>query len=205
MKSPCLFQPRILKEAIKALLKGPYTSKFPYQPHKPYERFRGRPKFQEKYCIGCTACVNVCPSGALSFEDKTENTRALRRLTHRVELCIFCGQCQANCPTEKGIILTDEFDLATTGKRQDLKQTIEKELAPCEYCGEVIAPGEQMRWVSGKLGSLTFSNPSLMVGYLRDLNLAAQENLFSEKKEFLRADRFKILCPKCRREAVLKS
>ena len=36
---------REIKEALKALVKGPYTSPFPFQEHKPFERFRGRPKF----------------------------------------------------------------------------------------------------------------------------------------------------------------
>lgn len=31
---------RELKEALKALIKGPYTSKFPFKPHVPFERFR---------------------------------------------------------------------------------------------------------------------------------------------------------------------
>lgn len=204
---------RELKEAIKALVKGPYTSKFPYQPHKPYERFRGKPEFHADDCIGCTACCQVCPTGALSFsEDK-----ARRKFLYRMDLCIFCGQCQANCPTEKGIILSNEFDLATTGKREDLKQEIEKELFICECCGEAIAPVNQILWVAKKIGPLTFSNALLMLFYLRNLDLASKEkSVFpasggipqwreKEKNEFLRSDRIKVLCPRCRREAVLKS
>lgn len=197
---------RELKEAIRALIKGPYTSRFPYQPHKPFEAFRGRPRYYEKDCMGCAACVNVCPSDALSFEDVILNGKATRILTYKVELCIFCGQCQANCPTEKGIMLSDEFDLATTGKRQDLKQSIEKQLVLCDCCGEIIAPYDQILWVAKKLGPLSFSNASIMLFYLGNMNLALKEELQPAKdKEFLRADRIKILCPKCRRETVIKS
>ncbi|MFH0763175.1 MAG: 4Fe-4S binding protein, partial [Candidatus Omnitrophota bacterium] len=60
---------RELKEAITALIKGPYTARFPYEEHKPFKRFRGKPYFYEEDCIGCSACVQVCPSGALEFED----------------------------------------------------------------------------------------------------------------------------------------
>ncbi|MFH0763187.1 MAG: 4Fe-4S dicluster domain-containing protein, partial [Candidatus Omnitrophota bacterium] len=183
-----------------------YTARFPYEEHKPFKRFRGKPYFYEEDCIGCSACVQVCPSGALEFEDINKNGRAFRQLTWRAELCIFCGQCQANCPTEKGIMLSNEFDLATTGRRQELKQQIEKELILCECCGEPIIPYEQYAWVVKKLGALAFANPSLMLFYLRALNLAP-DIAPSQKKEteFLRADRIKILCPRCRREAVLKS
>jgi len=203
MKYPKL---RELKEAITALIKGPYTSRFPYEPHKPFERFRGKPYFYEKDCIGCGACTQVCPSGALEFKDTVKNGKALRVLTYRMDLCIFCGQCQANCLTEKGIMLSNEFDLATTGKREDLRQDIEKELIICECCSEPIIPREQYLWVVEKIGALVFANPSLLLFYLRTLNLALDAVCAQKREmEFLRADRIKILCPRCRREAVLKS
>lgn len=199
MKYPKL---RELREAIKALVKGPYTSKFPYKPHKPYEGFRGKPEFHEEDCVGCGACFQVCPARAIDMQDEKEK----RILTVNWDMCIFCGQCQANCVTGKGIILSQEFDLATTGKRQELKQTIEKQFAVCDCCGENIVPLDQILWVARKLGPLCFSNASVMLFYLRALNFASKEiNLPKERADFLRSDRMKILCPRCRREAVLKS
>lgn len=193
---------RELREAIKALVKGPYTSRFPYEAHKPYERFRGRPEFHEDDCIGCGACFQVCPATAIDMQDVKDK----RVLTVNWDMCIFCGQCQANCITGKGIVLSQEFDLATTGKRNELKQTIEKEFAVCDCCGENIVPQDQILWVAQKIGPLCFSNPSLILFYLRVLNPASKEK-FSPKEEleFQRSDRIKILCPRCRREAVIKS
>jgi len=203
MKYPKL---RELKEAIKALIKGPYTSRFPYQPHTPYERFRGRPYFHEEDCVGCTACAQVCPAGAIDVEDIVKNGLAKRVLTVHWDICIFCGQCQANCLTEKGIILSQEFDFATTEQREDLKQTIEKELIVCDCCQELIVPYDQYAWISKRLGPLMFSNSSLALFYLRMLNLALKEKPAPNKEsEFQRPDRIKVLCPRCRREAVLKS
>ena len=186
---------RELKEAIRALVKGPYTSRFPYQPHKPYERFRGRSEFHEEDCVGCGACFQVCP-----------DTKGKRTLTVRWDYCIFCGQCQANCITGKGIMLSNDFDLSTTEKRTDLKQTIEKEMLVCECCGENIVPYEHVLWVAKKLGPLVFSNASLMLFYLKNLDLALKEKSSPmEDRDLSRSDRIKVLCPKCRREAVLKS
>jgi formate hydrogenlyase subunit 6/NADH:ubiquinone oxidoreductase subunit I len=192
---------RELKEAIKALIKGPYTSKFPFKPHIPPEGYRGRPEFHKEDCIGCGACFQVCPSAAIQMQDKQKT----RRLTVNWDMCNFCGQCQRSCPTEKGIILSKEFDLATTGKREELKQNIEKELVLCQACNEVIAPYEQIIWVSRRLGVLTFSNAGLMLIYLKNklkFTLCEQR---SATAEFLRSDRVKLLCPRCRREAVIKS
>ncbi|MDP2940339.1 MAG: 4Fe-4S dicluster domain-containing protein [Candidatus Omnitrophota bacterium] len=196
---------RELKEAVKALIKGPYTSKFPFQPHKPFEGFRGKPQFFEKDCVGCTACVNVCPSGALSFEDRVENGKGSRLLTRRLDICIFCGQCQANCLTGEGIKLTQEFDLAILGKRDELAETIEKELVLCAGCLEIIAPADQIKWVAKKLGPLTFSNASLMLYYLAEKGLSYINSFLSKETSASRKDRIKLLCPKCRRLAVIKS
>lgn len=203
MKYPKL---REIKEAIKALIKGPYTSRFPYETHKPYERFRGRPYFHEEDCVGCTACAQVCPTGAIEYKDEVANGKGKRKLTVHWDICIFCGQCEANCITAKGIILSREFDFATTEKREDLKQEIEKELVLCEACLEAVVPYDQYLWVAEKLGPLTFSNPSLILPYLRALNLALkQESIQQKDAEFMRSDRIKVICPRCRREAVLKS
>ena len=203
---------RELREAIKALIKGPYTTRFPKEAHVPFKAFRGKPEFHKEDCTGCGACVQVCPSGAL----KTRDVGDKRILEIRWDICIFCGQCQANCLTDKGIILSSEFDLATTGKREDLKQEIEKDLVLCDCCGEVIAPYDQILWVAKRLGPLSFSNASLMLFYLRESSLALSSEgvaAFGEKEklppkeeiDFLRSDRIKILCPRCRREAVIKS
>lgn len=197
---------RELKEAFRALVKGPYTSRFPYTPHEPFERFRGKPEFHVEDCVGCTACAQVCPPQAIEFQDRIINGKATRKLTVRWDVCIFCGQCQANCLTAKGIILSQEFDLATTEKREDLKQEIEKELVVCDCCQEIIAPYDQYLWLVQKLGPLCFSNASLILLYLSHLDLALKPESQAQKdSEFSRSDRIKLLCPRCRRQAVLKS
>lgn len=196
---------RELKEAIRAIVKGPYTTGFPKKAHQPFERFRGRPYFYEKDCIGCTACAQVCPPGAIEFVDEKKGSAAKRTLVIHWDVCIFCGQCQANCPTEKGIMLSREFDLATCEKREALRQSIEKDLALCECCGEPVAPCDQIVWVAKKLGALCFSNPSLTLFYLRTLNLALQAQIIVSGAQLQRDGRIKLLCPRCRRKAVLKS
>ena len=199
MKYPKL---RELKEAVRALIVGPYTSKFPKEAHTPYLRFRGKPEFHDEDCTGCGACFQVCPAGAIDLQDKAN----ARTLTIHWDKCIACGQCQANCLTGKGIMLSNEFDLATTEKREDLQQSVEKEMVLCECCAEAVAPFRQYEWVANKLGPLCFSNASLLLFYFRNLNLAKKDIPPPRvKSEIRRADRIKILCPNCRRQAVLKS
>jgi hydrogenase-4 component H len=207
IKLPCLLQFRILREALKAFFTGPYTSKFPYEPHEPAERFRGKPQFSEGDCVGCAACVQVCPARAITFDDEIQNGKAIRKLVIRWDLCIFCGQCELNCLSEKGIKLTKEFDFASP-RRGDFSQEIKKDLVLCEDCGCVIAPRDQILWVAKKLGPLAFSNTSIMVFSLKNKNLVLDiENIPPSKEEVTaqRSDRLRVLCPKCRRRVVLAS
>ena len=66
MKKPKL---RELKEAITALVKGPYTSKFPKVAPTVPEHFRGTPTYVPDECVGCGSCGQVCPAGAITFGD----------------------------------------------------------------------------------------------------------------------------------------
>lgn len=203
MKYPKL---REITEAVVALFKGPYTSRFPHLAHKPAERFRGRPYFHEEECIACTACVQVCPTGAIEFKDETVEGKSIRNLIIKWDVCICCGQCQLHCPTQKGIILSGEFAYATCGSRQLLNQKIQKELINCDSCGKPIASYDQYLWVAQRLRALCFANASLILFYLRDLSLALKETFNQgEKNEFYRSDRFGMLCPRCRRKVVSKS
>ena len=197
---------RELREALRAIIKGPYTSSFPYAPHEPYEKFRGFPHFNPDYCMGCTACVQVCPAGALKFIDEEEGGKAKRVVTVLWERCICCGQCEANCPAVKGIVLSREFEMSTTEKREELLENIERELVLCDCCHKTVAPRDQLLWVASRIGPLCFSNASLMLFFLETLGLGLKKGRKAQEgSEPDRSDRIRVLCPACRREAVLKS
>lgn len=82
---------------IKKVLKtGTVTTPYPLQPVEVDKNFRGKPQHNPAQCIGCAACVNACPSNALSVAlTDTQN-----RLDWQFNLgrCIFCGRCEEVCP-----------------------------------------------------------------------------------------------------------
>ncbi len=194
---------RELVEAVKALVKGPYTSKFPAKPHVPYSSFRGQPKYDPEKCVGCLACEQVCPAEAIGHRDETENGQPKRIIIHYTDTCIFCGTCEQACIADhQGIRLTNEWELSFFDRKKESFESIEKELQLCETCGAVIACKDHLKWIAERIGELSFSSPTLFYSHLKDLGVV-DENIISALKDQGRSDRMKILCARCRRETTL--
>ena len=198
MRKPKL---RELGEAIKVLLvEGPYTSKFPKEMTVPPDEFRGKPKFDDDVCIGCGACSEVCPARAIEMVDDLENGK--RTLKLRYDICIFCGQCHQYCTTKDGIDYTTEYDLAAFD-RSEMNVTVEKELAICEMCGGVAGTKDQLKWIAKRLGSLAYSNPTLILSAMDDLAQLDPIHARGKDRKTYREDIFRILCPECRRKVFM--
>jgi formate hydrogenlyase subunit 6/NADH:ubiquinone oxidoreductase subunit I len=194
---------RELVEAIKALIKGPYTSKFPKQRHEPHPNFRGQPKFNDSKCVGCLACYEVCPVEAIGYKDSVDKKEDARRsLIHYTDTCIFCGQCEAACIADnEGIKLSNDWELSFFDRSQ-AEEKIEKELQLCEICGEPIACRDHLKWITERIGELSFASPTLYLSRLRSLGVI-DENIIAALGGQGRCDRLKIICARCRRETTL--
>ena len=136
------------------LQQGHRTIKFPDDGIRLPERFRGRPKIDQSKCPdGCRACVDACPTQAISFgpqqafpspsrsvpsplageEPGSASLRPLLQLD--LGRCIFCTECVDACP-EKAISYTTEFRMATrsredlvlTGGEQKLASALDKKM-----------------------------------------------------------------------------
>ncbi|MBN2415093.1 4Fe-4S dicluster domain-containing protein [bacterium] len=195
---------RELGEAVKSLLSKPYTSSFPKTPHEPFDGFRGKPEHSEEFCVGCGACAESCPGNAIAVIDpdpKAKNKKPLmRKLELKYEKCNFCGICEANCITEKGITLTKQFDLALFD-RNLARESIELELVTCELCGDIVTTKKHLLWIFRKLGVLAYGNPTLLLTAQREM-LPVESGGAGE--ELRRPDIFKVLCPKCRKDVMMK-
>lgn len=100
-----------IKKVIKT---GTTTSSYPLEPLPVDKNFRGKPEHNPQQCVGCAACVNACPSNALTVEtDLATNQLAWQFNLGR---CIFCGRCEEVCPTA-AIKLSQEYELAVWKKR----------------------------------------------------------------------------------------
>jgi formate hydrogenlyase subunit 6/NADH:ubiquinone oxidoreductase subunit I len=196
MRKPKL---RELGEAIRALLFGPFTSKFPFKPSPAAPHFRGKIEFNVDTCILCGACVEVCPASARAQED--DKIKKIRREIHYQERCIYCGQCVAYCTTKEGIKHTQEYDLAQITK-EGYDNAIEKELILCERCGEVITTRAHLLWIAKRVGELAYANPNLFLVLSQEYGEESMPRR-SHTTPY-RSEHLQFLCPACRRTVYLR-
>jgi len=83
-------------------------------------------------------------------------------------------------------------------------ETIEKELAVCEICGGVAGTKDHLQWIAKRLGSLAYSNPTLILAGMDDLSQTESMHPREKERKTNREDIFRILCPDCRRKVFLK-
>ncbi len=108
---------------------GYQTGKFPRARPVMPDRFQGLPCLDNSRCRkDCSACVELCPSEAIS---KTDDGIVLD-----IGKCLFCGKCASLCP--EGVInFSSEHDLATF-KRDDL-------LRKDDSCAHDLQPNPEIR------------------------------------------------------------
>ena len=119
-----------IKETILCLKAGRVTLSYPANPKPVPPRFRGRPVFDGKKCIGCAGCANNCPAREILVADRCQEIRVVKYIGRR---CTYCGRCADLCP-EKAITMSSEFETATEAIK-DISQTMDVWMATCQRCG----------------------------------------------------------------------
>ena len=165
-------------------------------------------KWRETFLIDKTmVCIDQMPFGNfLEIEGEMTDIKNFahdmslsweRRITLNYYTCIFCGNCSDNCTTEKGIKLSNQWDLAGLD-REAMTETHEFELQLCEKCDAIIGTKKHLVWLCEKLGPLAYTNPSLLIAKSGELLTQPQSARQESDEDYQPSDFMRILCPKCK-------
>jgi Ni,Fe-hydrogenase III small subunit/formate hydrogenlyase subunit 6/NADH:ubiquinone oxidoreductase subunit I len=109
------------KAVLERIRQRHRTTKYPAEPALLPELFRGYPRLDRSLCPeGCSACSDVCPTGAITCRDGLELDMGR---------CLFCPECLRACPT--GAVAFDRDEKLAASERGDLlvRQDKERRLA----------------------------------------------------------------------------
>jgi Ni,Fe-hydrogenase III small subunit/ferredoxin len=102
----------VLRAAIGG---GRVTTDYPARPEAAPPAVRGAPTIDPARCDCSAACVEVCPSAAITLTAEGGQGRIWQLDLAR---CVFCGECVLACPTD-ALTMSGEYELATRS-RSDL-------------------------------------------------------------------------------------
>lgn len=125
----------LLQALLARLRHGSPTVAYPKEAAPPtHPSFLGAPAILADQCQLCYACVDVCPTGALSIEAFASDNGTQRKdhaslvsWSLRYDSCILCSICIAACE-HQAIVATGRDDLAVLN-RADLVFRQEKLVA----------------------------------------------------------------------------
>ena len=127
-----------IKVALRNLIKGPSTIKYPFEDSPAPEKLRGKIVHNPDICVACHMCEYVCAGGAIKIQ-QTEDKQGIDFVVWH-DSCAFCGLCEYYCPT-KAIHLSNDYHTAhlQEDKYNYCERTVVK-MQKCIRCGEPIVP-----------------------------------------------------------------
>jgi Ni,Fe-hydrogenase III small subunit/formate hydrogenlyase subunit 6/NADH:ubiquinone oxidoreductase subunit I len=112
----------VLRTAVAG---GRVTTEYPARPETSPPMLRGAPTIDPARCDCSAACVEACPSAAITLTPERDQGQ-----TWQLDLarCVFCAECVAACPTG-ALSMTGDYELAARS-RADLLTIVRHDPLP---------------------------------------------------------------------------
>lgn len=136
---------KAILEGLRALVKGPFTVRYPFEPSPPPETFRGAPKREPEKCTACGACSQNCPTKAISILDLNKEVA----VDVWYGKCIYCARCTEVCP-EEAVKMSLTYDLSTYNK-EEVREKVSMAAQRCQICGNLITSDRHVDKVIDKV------------------------------------------------------
>ena len=127
------------------------------------------PIVEEKFCTGCSACMNICSKGAITMKEN-----AIGHILPFVsqELCIDCGICSKVCPSIDNSDILNKIDHVYAAWARDVE---EHNSSTSGGVSAVIA-----RYIV-QSGGVVYGCASLAGGKVEHIRIDSEEDLFKIK------------------------
>ena len=123
----------------------------------------GFPVRDPEKCVGCYACVSVCPENVITVED----VAGKRRYGTLHWGCMNCKECEEICPQE-AIVVRPGFELKSFLEDTPIED-IHVELLECTICGEHFIPNPFSEDLMNKLNKNGVLSKIKELGFPSDL------------------------------------
>lgn len=137
---------KILGEALRRMLSGALTERYPKIKYPAPKGFRGKITINEEKCTGCGACSRVCPPRAIQVASEEDHI-AVRILQGK---CILCGECVEACPFG-AMSISEEYENTGDSPTKVMTEVRLKALR-CQKCGKAFISQKMYEHVTSILG-----------------------------------------------------
>ncbi|PUA31838.1 MAG: hypothetical protein B7O98_08570 [Zestosphaera tikiterensis] len=139
---------KFLKVLKASATVGTVTRRYPFESSLVTSEFRGLIEIDPVKCVGCGACVRICPPKALTIEVNEKETI----LKYFIGRCIFCWMCVQTCP-QKAIKTTNKFELSVFNLKDVMRELVFRTVT-CKVCGRAFTPVKLVVEINKRVGDL---------------------------------------------------
>lgn len=104
---------------LKHIFKKPFTVQYPKERLSVPARYRGIHIYNVDKCMGCGACVRICPNNCIELKvsSSPEGKKRIDEFKINLGRCQFCGLCVDYCIGKGVLKMTTDYEIVGTDRK----------------------------------------------------------------------------------------